>query len=406
MGKTRKWLRNLLMSRKKHKDKAKRECEASQIASSDASQIPTPKEKRRWSFRRPSDSKQLNSAETNVTASPTPPPPPEATSDTDQNLQNNHFAIVTTHNITVPSTEDDAAIRIQSVFRSYLARKALSALRGIVKLQALVRGHLVRKQASAALRCMEALLTAQARAWAQRNRMTSEAKSNQRHLNHPRKTQESLIRPVYDYDETDMESQENIRIVKVDVSGSKDNGRSRNNTINYTHYNSSEHSFSTYYHPHGSYSKEENLKVSPVPSAQSSPASSKPDDKKLPFTSPGTSHNPSVPNYMAYTESSRAKFRSHSAPKQRPDTLERQLSRPRASVEARNTGHRPVMKMRRSSSHVNSSAQHYQFPSTIKLDRSAISLIESECGSSSTVLTNTQYCRSLVSYDPHEDRCY
>lgn len=80
------------------------------------------------------------------------------------------------------------------------ARKALNALRGIVKLQALVRGQLVRKQASATLRCMEALLTAQARACAQRFRMASEGKINQRHLIQPRITQDSFIRNVYDYD--------------------------------------------------------------------------------------------------------------------------------------------------------------------------------------------------------------
>ena len=49
------------------------------------------------------------------------------------------------------------------------ARKALKALKGLVKLQALVRGYLVRKQATATLRGMEALIRAQATIRAQKS---------------------------------------------------------------------------------------------------------------------------------------------------------------------------------------------------------------------------------------------
>ncbi|KAK7279262.1 hypothetical protein RJT34_24309 [Clitoria ternatea] len=439
MGKTGKWLRNLLTGKK---DREKEKCAnaTTNMCLSNGTENPTTpvsttgKEKRRWSFRRSSASKELNLSEASVTAS-------SMTVQTATDAENNHrkHAMVAVapdsliclsppgSNGSTTIVEEAAATKIQSVFRSYLARKALCALRGLVKLQALVRGHLVRKQARETLKCMQALVIAQARARAQRARMVLEEKDHQRQSSPYRITTEDNI--VYTYNEMDTGLEEDTKIVEMDVCESKGNSRGRKSTTSHGHRKLSEHRFSTYHSSNGSYSKEENFNISPAPStltelspracsgyfeecsfstAQSSPqyysAVSRADDSKLPFTFPRPAYAESMsydyplfPNYMANTESSRAKVRSQSAPKARPESYERQPSRRRASTEGRNVP-RPV-RMQRSSSHVGVTAQNYQCPwSTTKLDRSTVS----ECGSTSTVLTNSNYCsRSIASYDPH-----
>ncbi|GAV76183.1 IQ domain-containing protein/DUF4005 domain-containing protein [Cephalotus follicularis] len=61
-----------------------------------------------------------------------------------------------------------AAIKIQTIFRGFLARKALRALKGIVWLQAIIRGRLVRRQAITTLKCLQSIVNIQSQVCARR----------------------------------------------------------------------------------------------------------------------------------------------------------------------------------------------------------------------------------------------
>ncbi|KAJ3674741.1 hypothetical protein LUZ60_005357 [Juncus effusus] len=444
MGKTGKWLKNLLTGKKdKDKDKPNKE--------KTINSTPVPKEKRRWSFRRPSESrKDLNSADQSL-ASTSAHGFLETRIDPDRNAVAVAVATAAAADAAVAAAqaaaamirltttgtgngrrrksavEEMAAVKIQSVFRSYLARKALCALKGLVKLQALVRGHLVRRQATETLRCMQALVAVQKRACLQRIQMLEEEDEERggskcRTPQRQRSVRNSPMHPRSRQSHDNGAGEENVKIVEVDV------GQTRSLSASRSRHDHQRSGTTTPRKPAVSPSLSAMTEMSPrtysghfdefsFTTAQSGGGCSPSvggggyyasDMAKSPF---GTSQDyPLFPNYMANTKSSRAKARSQSAPKQRPlDSFERQSSARRTSLEGRNIPKLGV-RMQRSASQVgpavNSGGAQYQFhyPWSVKLDKSSASLKDSECGSTSTVLTTTSYYSTILAQEVHGRR--
>ncbi|KAK1419620.1 hypothetical protein QVD17_28840 [Tagetes erecta] len=80
------------------------------------------------------------------------------------------------------SKEEVAAIKVQTSFRRFLARKKLRVLKGLVRLKVLVQSQSVKRQAVTTLRCMQTLARVQSQVRARRIRMSEENQALQRQL--------------------------------------------------------------------------------------------------------------------------------------------------------------------------------------------------------------------------------
>ncbi|KAG8662113.1 hypothetical protein MANES_01G065800v8 [Manihot esculenta] len=265
--------------------------------------------------------------------------------------------------------EDLAAVKIQAAFRGYLARRALRALKALVRLQALVRGHIERKRTAEWVQRMQALLRAQARARAGRIQLhvseSSHSSSKSSHFHHPRTGSKSNSRAISDEDKaqlpfnwsgrrTDESSWEKSdKILEVDTEKPHINLKRRNL------FHSSHLALASDQYTHSFTTSKDSTTHQTVPSPSSgeiqssSPLKFPHEDedvysasskggcgRRSPFTPSKSDASASFlsgysdyyyPNYMCYTESSRAKLRSLSAPKQRPQ-YERSSSTKRYSI--------------------------------------------------------------------------
>ncbi|GAA0152733.1 hypothetical protein LIER_11140 [Lithospermum erythrorhizon] len=329
MGKASRWIRSFLLgNREKHKKIDRLLLSAGSLR--DLNVLPkAPQEKRRWSFKKSFTSPDISinhrrsrSFDTLLVKQTLQDCDVERIRTIVSGTQRNGAigTLAPTESRATRMQGGAAATKIQSIFRSYLARKALRALKGLVKIQAVVRGYLVRKQTSAMIKRMQALMSIQIRARIQRVHLNEESQFVYEHrFSHGKSLQNYL-----DLETINSRSR---RIGRPQAQRRKDS-----------------YNFGKIYDRSGrrSFSKLQQINETPSTwlASQSSPELYKESNRMyqpkqedinttqttLPFAQPyiedsyALADSQFVPAYMSNTESSKAKSkaRSKSEPKQRP----------------------------------------------------------------------------------------
>ncbi|KAL2478258.1 IQ-domain 19 [Forsythia ovata] len=409
MGKASKWIRNFLMGKREVKEKKSADALVSaQSLGTPMEILPlTPKVKRRWSFKRSSSTKPITHKNNRSFDSIMIPRLGLLAYENEEiHAERVVMARNESRNIGMAIQANVAATRIQAVFRAYLAKRALRALRGLVKIQALVRGHLVRKQMAAVLRSIGAVMAIQVRARIQRVQMADEKQviletrktSRGSALDNQRRNgfRENTGRNIH---ETRGALKSRSARINHDLAGRVEHGFS---TCNPGRYSTSqrEHQLKACNSPstlsltdESSITYDGQLEEFPLDMARRSSRQystwPKTEHGKTPFNDPlqrlsdfMPTDSQFAPNYMSNTKSSEAKARSHSEPKQRP----KWGKKPKSS--------------RRGSSMDGKNDKENLYPWLIKLYGSDKFRNERDCDSISTMTSNSNHRQSLITFEP------
>nr|GMC88662.1 protein IQ-DOMAIN 14-like [Ipomoea batatas] len=196
--------------------------------------------------------------------------------------------------------QSSAATKIQTAFRAYLARKALSALKGLVKLQAVIRGEIVRRRLIAKLKCMLSFPKSQPQVHQKRVAVVEQPIS-QKEILKPHEVKERRNDETLQELLTNKENQGSCRFDQWAESGTPKRTTLADKLRSFAHSNARKQD----------YAEELNSPLSlPRRSFSLVKQKSTSDDSSLP-------DSPMFPAYMAATESAKAKMRSMSTPKQR-----------------------------------------------------------------------------------------
>ncbi|KAH7543228.1 hypothetical protein FEM48_Zijuj02G0162000 [Ziziphus jujuba var. spinosa] len=306
MGKASRWIRNFLIGKKEDRKKNDASFSVESQTTKSESVPGTPKVKRKWSFGKASGKEATHKFSKSFDSIDPSKLPIQAVAKSESQKSHTKAMVAIRGQI-----EYAAATKIQSVFRSYLARKALHALRGLVKLQASVRGHLVRKQTTDILKRMHALMAIQVRARVQRIQLAAAEEAQYvvktRSSFHKGFIPETGVRALQrDRNKLDTNPNE-TRLVSKSSSGYLNH--SQMERIDTTINNSGHLSISKrhQYEEHSFRTAENPTRTSFIHQQPNFPNPTACND-----------HYSFLPNYMANTESSKAKYRSQSEPKQRP----------------------------------------------------------------------------------------